>query len=166
MNKIIHCVDCGISVKYKTQKPLRCKQHAKEAVSRSHQRYQERNIEQTRKYRRDSAARRRVNHPEHWLLMKAKERARRKDIEFDIEDSDVIIPTHCPILGIELKPNVGGKRPTDNSPTLDRIDNTKGYVKGNVQVVSYRANTIKGDSSLEELLKVTTWLSAHKSVST
>lgn len=58
----------------------------------------------------------------------------------------------CPVLGIPLFKGTG--KLTDNSPTLDRIDSTGGYTKDNVLVVSARANRIKSDATIEELLKV------------
>jgi hypothetical protein len=63
--------------------------------------------------------------------------------------SDVVIPSRCPVLGIAMRPGAG--RLCDTSPTLDRIDNTKGYVPGNVMVISYKANRIKSNATPEEL---------------
>ncbi len=68
---------------------------------------------------------------------------------FDLTRDDVIIPSHCPVLGIELDPLAKNK--ADNLPTFDRIDNAKGYVKGNVWVISWRANRLKWNSTLDEL---------------
>ncbi len=63
------------------------------------------------------------------------------------------LPTHCPILGIELDYAVS-KSPSDNSPSLDRLDHSKGYVKGNVVLCSVRANRIKNNGSVEEHRKI------------
>lgn len=86
---------------------------------------------------------------EQLLYNSAQGRARRKGVEFAIGVTDIIIPTHCPILGIELSKVWGNvkmnNRERTSKPTLDRIDPRKGYVPGNVIVVSYRANMIKGD---------------------
>ena len=49
----------------------------------------------------------------------------------------------------------GGKM---NSPSLDRMDNSKGYVKGNVQVISHKANSMKFSASKDELLKFAEWV--------
>jgi hypothetical protein len=84
-----------------------------------------------------------------------KERAKRTNTPFNIEPSDIVVPTHCPILGIPLRVRVGqGKGYHDNSPSLDRINPRLGYVKGNVRVISNRANLLKSNASSEELVKV------------
>lgn len=79
----------------------------------------------------------------------AKQRAERYGLDFDIELSDIVVPTHCSYLGVELRP--GSKGNYANSPSLDRIDNSKGYVKGNIQVISTKANTAKSNLTLDEL---------------
>lgn len=86
------------------------------------------------------------------LLRWAKGRAKAKGIPVDITEADIRIPSVCPVLGIPLFKGTG--KLTDNSPTLDRIDSTGGYTKDNVLVVSARANRIKSDATIEELLKV------------
>lgn len=86
------------------------------------------------------------------ILLCAKRRARQKKLDFNITENDLFIPNECPVLGIPLF--VSEKRPTDNSPTIDRIDNEKGYIKGNVLIVSYKANTIKNSASIDEMEKV------------
>lgn len=83
------------------------------------------------------------------LLRSAKQRAKTKGLEFDIDISDIPLPEKCPLLGIPLNTSFG--RATDNSYSIDRIDSSKGYIKGNVWVISKRANTLKGNASLEEL---------------
>lgn len=93
------------------------------------------------------------------MLYNAKIRAKEKGLECTIVLTDVIIPAECPLLGI---PFVTGQRrkPVDGSPTLDRIDNSKGYVPGNVWVISYRANKIKNDANPAELFLIARKLSA------
>jgi len=86
------------------------------------------------------------------MLSRAKQRAKERGHEFNLELSDISIPSHCPVLGIKLVSHRGRSGGNPESPALDRIDNTRGYVKGNVMVVSHRANMMKVDASPEELI--------------
>ncbi len=69
---------------------------------------------------------------------------------------DIDIPERCPILGIPLAR--GTQKQNDRSPSIDRIDNTKGYVPGNVQVISLKANRMKNDATDTELLLFADWI--------
>lgn len=71
---------------------------------------------------------------------------------------DVVVPIYCPILGIELHRNLGGRTAQDASPSLDRLNSDLGYIPGNVHVISYRANTLKNSGSAEEHRKIYEWL--------
>jgi hypothetical protein len=94
---------------------------------------------------------------EYWMIQRAKSRANKSGIEFAITEHDIIIPEFCPVLGIRLKrSNVRGG--THNSPSLDRIKPELGYVKGNVAVISWRANSLKKDATSDEIFKVAKWL--------
>lgn len=83
------------------------------------------------------------------LLSAAKHRAKKAGIAFAIVERHVVVPATCPILGLPLICGIGKWQ--DNSPTLDRIDNTQGYVPGNVMVISWRANRLKCDAAPEEI---------------
>lgn len=96
-------------------------------------------------------------HPERMMWGKARARASAKGVPFSITPADIVIPSHCPVLGIPLVRKVG-RGPGDDSPSLDRIEAAKGYVPGNIVVISLRANRIKNDATLEELERVTAWL--------
>ena len=85
------------------------------------------------------------------LLHKAKTRCVKSGLEFDISYKDIRWETHCPILGTELIPKSKDKR---HQITLDRVDNTKGYVKGNVRIISNFANSCKSSLSREEIEKL------------
>lgn len=89
-----------------------------------------------------------LRHAEGAMLKRAKSRAKQKGRPFNLELDDIVIPETCPIFG---KPFVRQGGVTDFSPSLDCIDPQRGYVKGNVRVISYRANRIKCDASLDEL---------------
>jgi hypothetical protein len=86
------------------------------------------------------------------LYSNAKQRAKKSSIEFTILIDDIIIPDNCPVFGFPLKRE--SKDTWYSAPSLDRIDNTKGYTKENVVVVSRRANILKKDATIEELKKL------------
>jgi hypothetical protein len=90
--------------------------------------------------------------PESYLLYQTKTRAKKRGLPFNLTHDDVKVPEKCPVLGYTLEINSGGAG--HNSPTVDRIVPSEGYVKGNVQIISHRANTIKSDATAEELRKV------------
>ena len=95
----------------------------------------------------------------------ALQRARRDKLPFDIDIEYLksIKTDRCPIFDMELswgKIGEGHKNKAINSPSLDRIKPEYGYIKGNVCIISNKANTIKNDVSYKELYKVADWL--HK----
>lgn len=96
-----------------------------------------------------------------YLYTQLRSRAKKAGIEFSIELSDLIFPTHCPVFGVALDYSRKGKR-VNNSPSVDRIDNTQGYIKGNTQIISWRANRIKADSTVEELEKLLIYMKEKK----
>lgn len=87
------------------------------------------------------------------MLQNARVRARAAEVPFTILVKDIVIPTNCPILGIPLFTKKG-KGGGDNSPSLDRIEPSRGYVPGNIIVISNRANRLKSDASIEELRSI------------
>jgi hypothetical protein len=97
-----------------------------------------------------------VKEPVRFMLYDAKRRASRNNIPFDITPEDIPMPTHCPILGTLLKR--GSYHVCPSSPTLDKYNPSLGYVKGNVTVISHRANTMKLDATTEEVYKLYLWM--------
>lgn len=84
------------------------------------------------------------------LLRMAAHRSKKFGWAFDLTPDDLLpLPTHCPVFGFEL--TRGNETSRDTSPSLDRVDPTKGYVKGNVVIISMRANRTKSDLSLTEI---------------
>lgn len=84
------------------------------------------------------------------IYRSAKARAKKQGIPFSITKHDVVIPSHCPLLGIKLEAGKGSQSPS--SPSLDKVIPELGYVPGNVKVVSYLANTMKNNATPEQLL--------------
>ncbi len=74
--------------------------------------------------------------------------------EFSVEFEDIHWPTHCPVLGLELLYNSPFDKKQEASVSFDRIDSSKGYVKENVHIISWRANRIKNDGTPEEHKKI------------
>lgn len=108
-----------------------------------------------------------IDNPERYLIQNAVKHAKKQGLELSIKPEDVVIPAICPVFGIPLFKGTDGKR-TINSPSLDRIDNSQGYVPENIWVISWKANGLKKNSSLEELeqlvssLRSNSWLEEVK----
>ena len=86
------------------------------------------------------------------MLNNSKQRAKRNGIEHNLTISDIIIPDYCPVLGIKLE--TGDRREKENSPSIDRINNDKGYINDNIMIMSNRANMLKKDATIEELIMI------------
>lgn len=97
------------------------------------------------------------------LKRNAKRRGLEFTIAFDYFRNLVLSTKFCPVFGWELDYSKGFKEGVlPNSMSIDRIDSTKGYIEGNIQVLSYRANTLKWDATLEELEKVVKFLQINQ----
>lgn len=92
------------------------------------------------------------------ILYSLKKRAKAKGLEFNLTHEDVVYPDVCPVLQIPLQRNIGGKKSTANSPSVDKIRPELGYVKGNVQVISQKANAMKHNATPEELRMFAKWV--------
>lgn len=74
---------------------------------------------------------------------------RGKEVNIDVEYLVNIFNKQnglCKITGVTLKMNNGEGQKYD-SISVDRIDNTKGYVKGNIQIVCHGFNSMKSNHS-------------------
>jgi len=137
------------------------KSRNKERVNAINAKTYERNLPKYRAIQRKSNQKTRYEFYERTLWIYAKRSAARKNLPFDIEISDIKIPETCPVLGIPIdKPKEGLGR-GGNKPSIDRVDNSKGYIKGNVVVVSWRANRLKCDASIEELEAIVAYMKHH-----
>ena len=98
--------------------------------------------------------------PVYSLFVRAKERAKKRNILFDIDKEYLksIYPKNnrCPILNIDFQLGFLNeiKKNKDYAPSLDRIIPSKGYVKGNLVIVSFIANRVKNNVSVETLEKI------------
>lgn len=94
--------------------------------------------------------------PRRGMLQNALKRALHYDVPFNLSIDDISIPEVCPVLLIPLKISNGVR--SDSSPSLDRIRPELGYVPGNIQVISCKANTIKNNGSPEDVMRVALWM--------
>lgn len=96
-------------------------------------------------------------HPAEYMLRRARARATQKGFDFNLHLEDITpLPLHCPVLGIELRVATHSQDP--HAYSLDRIDNARGYVRGNVVVMSYLANRLKNDGTSEQHQKIADWM--------
>jgi len=103
-----------------------------------------------------------AKNPKNRMVNSARERAQMLGLPFNITVEDIDVPTICPVLGIQMM--VGRYADRDSSPSLDRIIPELGYVRGNVAVISFRANRIKSDGDITELEKVLSWMKKMSSI--
>ena len=95
--------------------------------------------------------------PAEHMLRRAFARARRHGLEFSLSVDDLLpLPVVCPVFGVPLRISDGQQDPWAYS--LDRIENSKGYVKGNVAVMSYKANRLKNDGTADDHETIAAWM--------
>ena len=91
------------------------------------------------------------------LLLSTKSSAKTRGVENTLTKEDIKIPNVCPILGLKLK----RKGLDNNSMTVDRLDSNKGYTKDNVHVISWRANKLKNNGTLEEFERIVDYIRSN-----
>lgn len=115
--------------------------------------------EERKKGSRERQARYRAFHPELHLYNSARSRAKKKGLEFSITLDDIVLPELCPVLGIAMRKN--DNKCKDSSYSLDRVDNSKGYIKENIQVISNKANTLKNGLTPDLCDKIKEYMVKH-----
>jgi hypothetical protein len=90
------------------------------------------------------------------MLKSAQIRAKQEGILCTITIDDIVIPEYCPKLGTALHPS--SRRSRDETPSWYKIDPDQGYVPGNVQVISNKANTMKSNANRKELKAFADWV--------
>ena len=96
-------------------------------------------------------------HPAAELLRRAKRRAIRKGLAFSLTLADIFpLPKFCPVFGTRF--SIGGPR----AYSLDRINNSRGYVPGNVIVISYLANRLKNNGTADQHQRIADWMRQFK----
>jgi hypothetical protein len=112
-----------------------------------------------REENRQREKRSRREDPRSAMVRNAKYRALKKGREFTITKEDFEIPKTCPVLGLPIF--VSDERLSDNSPTIDRVDNSKGYTKDNIMCISFKANSLKGEGNIADFKKIIEYIEKH-----
>jgi hypothetical protein len=136
------CKQCNKD--YRQKNIVKIKQKAKEYYAHNRERSLEKSKKNYKKYY--------GKYPDRFLLKAAKARAKKSGLDFNLTLEDISIPDLCPVLKIPLRRNTEkNNTASHNSPSLDRINPNLGYIKGNVRVISHRANSLKSNACMEEL---------------
>ena len=91
------------------------------------------------------------------MLNRAKSRSKNRGLEFNLTIDDIILPTHCPVFGVEFKYG-----DADWTYSIDRIDSRFGYVRGNIQIISNKANRLKNNATVEDIRLLYNWMLTQK----
>lgn len=124
--------------------------------ARARERYHERRNENELAKMREYAKRRYSKDRRLSLFEGAARRAKLENLPFSITIDDIIIPDVCPVLGIPIQTGLPANSP--NLPSLDKFIPEKGYVPGNITVISLRANSIKKNATKEEIKLLLEWM--------
>ncbi|EHI9241207.1 hypothetical protein J9100_002470 [Vibrio vulnificus] len=97
--------------------------------------------------------------PRGYILKRVRGTAKQRGLPFNLTIEDIEIPSKCPLLGIPIKAKSGAglgsgrgkKEDINHGASVDRINPDKGYVKGNIWIISNKANRMKQDLSIEQL---------------
>lgn len=89
-------------------------------------------------------------------IVALRHRCRKEGILFALDATDIPVPNVCPVLGVKIA--ISSKEDRWAWPSVDRLRPELGYVKGNVRVISNRANTLKNNATLDELRAVVAYM--------
>lgn len=128
----------------------------------AHRRWMERNPGKRKQYYKDyDEARYDARTPQR-MVNSARTRAKKAGLPFKLRQSDVVIPLACPICNEAMASAKGIRGGTKNSPTLDRVICSEGYVKGNIAVICKNCNSKKGHASSTELRRIADWIDSYQ----
>jgi hypothetical protein len=132
------CIQCGERKRYTSSRTCVACIDRKNALYKTDPEVRAKRQKIAREYARSDRLR--------TILNNARNRSAKLGLEFNLTKEDIPEPDVCPVLGIPLD-----FRDRDHTPSLDKIEPSKGYVRGNVAMISGRANRIKSDASWQEL---------------
>lgn len=132
-----------------------------EARKAYHHKWRKQNPEKWAEYHKSWRTKYPENHKDNYRLVPIekkiyyaiKSKCKSRGIEFDLDFEDIVFPDVCPVLGLPLD-----RRDSNHTPSVDRVDPTKGYTKNNIAIISLRANRMKQDATKEELEKIIAYI--------
>lgn len=139
------CLNCGQEFETDHYKALYCCEKCGNTYRRK------RHYQNNPEYYKAKREQRREKELEKGILARIKSRAKKNNIPFNLTLDDIVIPEVCPVLNIPLIKNHGHSGYFIDSPSVDRIIPELGYTKGNIRVISNRANLLKNNATVEEL---------------
>lgn len=130
------------------------------------------NIERHKEYQREYSKKNAIKirekvlewqkaNPERFQYNQVKARAKAENIPFDIDFKDLVWPTVCPVLGTPVFRSEKGLN-RDNHPSVDKVIPELGYIKGNVCVISGKANRLKQESTIQDLEAVISYIKSFQ----
>lgn len=145
----------------KIQKSIEWQRNNKPAHNQAVKRYSEKNPDvgaaANKRYR--ERHKHTLQYRQRACVNKSRQRAKQKgwvhDLDLEYIQSIWPVDNKCPVFGTEF---TYGNDSLDTNASIDRIDSSLGYVKGNVSIVSWRANNLKSDASLSELEAVISYM--------
>lgn len=140
----------GICLSCHREDGAKYRKNNKEKIAKYHIEYNKKN------YSTENRRKRYSKNIQIELFNAAKHRAKLKSLEFDITKDDIIIPEKCPVYGVDI--DLHNKF---YAPSLDRIDNTKGYIKNNIMVISNKANRLKNSGTIEDFEKILKYMKLY-----
>ena len=105
-------------------------------------------VKRKQKYNREHVKKYKKNNYKKIMLYRTKSRAIKKGWDFDLIEDDITIPDFCPVLHTPL---IIDNEDRYSSPSIDRIDSSKGYTKDNIMIISWQANFIKNNMSKDQI---------------
>jgi hypothetical protein len=98
----------------------------------------------------------------HNMMKNSRSRAKKLNLPFDLSKKflNSIFQTYCPVFGIPfyMEPQEQGDPANPFTPSIDRVDNNKGYIRTNVRIICFRANRLKSNATVEELENVIAYI--------
>ncbi len=163
-----YCVHCSKCISHRGQSAKYCDNVCHDAYWTQHRpirggyRASEKGIDdarkRNRKYYYTTRAKQYAADPVKYLHDVAKKRAKKFGIEFDLQPEDIIVYTECPITLEPLSIKTSNAR---TGMSLDRINTSKGYIKGNVAVISRKGNMLKNNATLQEVSRILKYMEKH-----